>query len=74
MVSQTNSSIIAHHQGSSERISLVTPIVEASVSTLENTGGVATLSSVPADEGKVCAVGASDREVVYHIDGSKVTK
>ena len=41
---------------------------------MENTGGAATPSGVPADEDRVSAMGASDREVVYHINRRMVTK
>ena len=71
MVTRTNSSIVAHHQGSVVRRILVTPRVEALVSIVENTGEVVTPSGVPADEDKVSVVGAGDREVVYHIDGGR---
>ena len=40
---------------------------------MENTGGVATPSGVPEDEYRASDMGVGGREVVYHIDGKKVT-
>ena len=48
--------------------------MEASISTVENTGGVATPSGVRTEEDRVSVVGAGDREVIYHINMKEVTK
>ena len=48
--------------------------MEASVSTVENTRGVATPSGVPAEGDKVSVVEKGDRYVVYQINGREVTK
>ena len=78
LVARDNSSTEARNQGpSSVKRSLVTPRLEASVSTVEKTIGSATVSGVP-EEGiprdKGSSMGASGSEVVYHIDGKEVTK
>ena len=49
-------------------------MVEALVSTVENTRGVATPSGVPAKEDIVSAIGLGDQDVIYHINGKEVTK
>ena len=74
LVSRTNSSTVAHHQGSSVRRSPIIPRVEASVSTVENTEEVVTPSGVPAKEDKVSTTGSADRDLIYHINGKVVTK
>ena len=74
LVSITNFSIGAFHQGSSVRRSPIIPRVEASVSTVENVGGAATPLGVPAEEDRVSVVGAGDRDVVYHINRKEVKK
>ena len=48
--------------------------MEASVSIVENTGGVATPSSVPMEEDTVSAMGEADRNVNYHKNEKEVTK
>ena len=49
LVARANSSIGSWHQGSSMKRSPITPWVEASVSTVENTGGAMTPSSVSTE-------------------------
>ena len=48
--------------------------MEASVSTVENTGGTATPLGVLAEEYGVSAAGAGDQDVIYHINRKQVTK
>ena len=74
LVAKTNSSTGARYQGSSVKIIPITPRVEASVSTAENTRGVATPLGVPAEEGRISVVGESDQEAIYHINKNMVTK
>ena len=52
----------------------MTPGVEASVSTMENTGRDATPSGVRMKEDIVSVAGAGDRDMVYHINKKEVTK
>ena len=73
LVSITNSSTGDHHQGSSIR-RIPIPRVEASISTVENIGEVATPSGIPTDEDKVSVVGSANQDLIYHINKKVVTK
>ena len=74
LVARTNSSTGARHQGSSIRRSPIIPRVEASASTVENTGEATTPSGVPTEEDKVSTAGSVDQDLIYYIDGKVVTK
>ena len=57
LVCRTNSSTGARYQGSSFKRSPISPRVEASVSTVENTRGSVTPSGLPVKEDKFSGVG-----------------
>ena len=52
----------------------MTPEVEASISTMENTGRDATPSGVCTKEDIVSVTGVGDRDIVYLINRKEVTK
>ena len=74
MGSRTNSSTRACHQGSSVKRSPIIPMVEALVSTVENTREAATPSCVLVEEDRVSTVGSADRDLIYHINEKVVTE
>ena len=60
MVDRTNSSTRARHQETPIRRIPITPGVAASISTVENIGGVATPSDFSAEEDRVSTAGLAD--------------